>query len=91
MVTPFDPKTAMPRLAEIEPENVRTEEAAYVTREVSIAELLENTQNDRGPRLEGYAQDGSSEEGLASSLTCCGVLRPVRYPTGSVNHTLFEL
>ena len=53
-VLAFDPTTAMPRLADTEPEDVRTDLLPYVRRDRRALDLLGAVQQDRGPRLSGF-------------------------------------
>lgn len=51
---PFDPKLAMPRLADLEAEELRTPLLPYVRREGRALDLLSSIQEERGPRLKGF-------------------------------------
>jgi deoxycytidylate deaminase len=50
----FKPRDAVPRVADIEPGELRTHELPYVRREERALSLLGETQGDRGPRLKGF-------------------------------------
>jgi deoxycytidylate deaminase len=56
----FKPRTAVPRVADIEPSELRTDELPYVRREERALSLLGETQENRGPRLKGFK---SSKQG----------------------------
>lgn len=62
-VLPFDPKTAVPRLAEIEPDDMLAELQPYVRRERRALELLDGVQADRGPRFHGYEPPPAVDDG----------------------------
>jgi deoxycytidylate deaminase len=53
-VIKFNPRTAMPRLGDLEPEELRSSTLPYIKREERALDLLGQIQSDRGPRLEGY-------------------------------------
>lgn len=53
-LVPFKPRRAVPRVADIEPEELRTDELPYVRREERALSLLGETQANRGPRLRGF-------------------------------------
>lgn len=53
-VIEFDPRKAMPRLGDLEPEALRSKKLPYIKREERALDLLGEIQSERGPRLEGY-------------------------------------
>ncbi len=50
----FKPLVAIPRVADIEPDELRTDELPYVRREERALSLLGETQEKRGPQLLGF-------------------------------------
>ncbi len=56
VVVEFDPRSAVPRLADIEPDELRTGRLPYIKREERALSLLGETQEDRGPRLIGFGE-----------------------------------
>lgn len=54
----FRPRVAMPRLADLETEELRTDALPYIRREQRALGLLARIQKDRGPRLVGLSESG---------------------------------
>jgi cytidine deaminase len=52
----FRPRRALPRIGDIEPDELRLDELPYVKREERALSLLGETQSTRGPQLQGFNQ-----------------------------------
>lgn len=59
-VVKFNPQSAMPRVSDLEPSELRTDKLPYIRREERALELFEVTQKERGPMLLGLKEEGSS-------------------------------
>jgi hypothetical protein len=50
----FKPRSAVPRVADVEPDELRTDVLPYIRREERALSLLGETQAKRGPQLRGF-------------------------------------